>query len=295
MKSHLKLFHSMLCTGILLASPQDAGKSPEPSGDKRPWSNVASLSFVNTSGNSEGSTLGFSNEFTYRWTRSTLVAKGGLLRVASASVTRSASGSSLEEAAVTETREWKTTAENYFLNLRNDNRLRASDRWYWYAGLGWERNRPAGLEDRFAGSGGFGHIFVDSPLARFRADLGLGFTDEIPVVESPDTRRGYWTANLNAELKRSIGGSAGYTLELNVVEDLTNSPDRQITLKQGLSAAINRSLALKVGYELKHRNRPNLIAVTVHSHADSTVILGNTYIPARKLDTLLTTSLVATF
>ncbi|MBP1626793.1 MAG: putative salt-induced outer membrane protein YdiY [Holophagaceae bacterium] len=287
-----------LCLFVLATLPIAASSEvprPLPESPRSPWSDVATLSYVATSGNSEGKTLGFSNECSYRWSKSAVVFKAGLLKVASATVTRSASGEDLEGATVTETRTWKTTAESYYLNLRNDNRLTRNDRWYWFSGVGWERNRPTGLEDRFAGSGGFGRILVDSPNTRFRTDLGFGFTDENPVVETPATRSGYWTAACNAELKQRIGPSAHYSLEVSAIEDLSDSADSQLCLKQSLTASLNKSLALKVGYELKYRNRPNLVAVAATSSQDASTPLGEVYIPARKMDTLLTTSLVATF
>nr|WP_320132039.1 DUF481 domain-containing protein [uncultured Holophaga sp.] len=262
---------------------------------KRPWSDVATLSLVSTTGNSEGRTLGFSNDFIYTWGRSALIIKSGILKVSSATVTRSASGNTLDDATVTETRVWSTTAESCFLNLRKEEKILKGDRWYWFSSLGWERNRPSGLDARYTGSLGMGRLLLDGEPTRLRMDLGLGYAEERPTVPDSTTRDGYWTTALNMEFKRKLGASAMYSADLMALEDLSDTQDWQTNLKQALTASLNKTLALKVAYEYRYRRVPKLVAITAYSIDDSSVSLGSVYIPARKLDTLLTTSLVATF
>lgn len=261
----------------------------------RNWADMATLSYVATAGNSQGQTIGFSNHFAYKWDKSLLVVKAGAVRVAATTVDRVAVGSTLEDVQVVENRTTRTTAENYYFNGRYDNRLKDADRYYWYAGAGWERNIPAGLENRYTSAGGFGRIWSDSKDTKFRTDAGLGYTVEKPIAEPEGFKPRYGTFNLTAELKQRIGPQASYGAELNLVENLTEGRDTQGTLRQGLTVTLNRTLALKVGYDLIYRSRPNLIGVDAYSPDLQPVKLGQVFVSAKKLDTLFTTSLVITF
>jgi len=261
----------------------------------RPWSCVATLSYVATTGNAEGKTLGCSNDYTYRWKQSTLVIKAGLLRVSSVQVNRYAMGPTLPEAIVYETRTPKTTTENYYLNARSDHRLARDSRWYWFSSLGWERNHPAALEGRYAGSAGFGRMLVDANDTKLRADLGLGYTRERPTVEIPGKKVRYGTLACNTELKQRLGPNAFYTFELGGIENISDTADLQLNVRQNLSAALNKTLALKVGHSINYRRRPNYIAQDAYSSDGTWTYLGQIMFPARRIDTYFTTSLVATF
>lgn len=263
-------------------------------GTMRPWKDVATLSYVATAGNAEGQALGLSNDYAYRWSQSAFVLKAAALRVSSTTVERTAIGATLDSATVQEKRSTRTTAENYTLNARYDHRLKDKDRWYWFSGLGWERNRPAGLDNRYAATLGFGRIWVDSPGTRFRTDLGLGYTREQPLVEPVGFKGTFGTANLSSQLKQKFGPNADYGLDLSLVESLMEQDDYQGTLRQGLTVTLNRTLALKVGFDLSYRNRPNLIGIDAFTPAPP-VNLGKVFIPARRLDSAFTTSLVLTF
>ena len=273
-----------LCSGLL------AGEAPA-----RPWTNVTSFSFVATGGNSQGQTLGLANDFGYKWTLSTLTVKASAIRAASTIVTRSATGATLEEAIVSEQRTTTTTAELYTLGARLDHRLKEKDRFYGFVGANWERNRPAGLDSRSSILAGAGRIWADSETTKFRTDLGLGWTYEQPMVVPDGYKQRYGTLNLNAQLKQQLGSASHYAMDLVASDNLSDTADWQGALKQGVTVKINARFALKVGYDLFYRSRPNLIAVDVLTPAPELARLGSLSIPAKKTDTVFTTSLVVTF
>ena len=123
----------ILAGGALILSAQEAAPAP------RPWTDVATLSFVATGGNAEGQTIGFANDFGYKWRLSALTVKAGAIRVSTTTVARSATGTSLDDAVVTETRTRTTTAEAYTLQSRLDHRFREDGRFYAFGAAGWER------------------------------------------------------------------------------------------------------------------------------------------------------------
>ena len=57
--------------------------------------------------------------------------------------------------AVFEDKVTDTTAENYFLTGRYDRNI--SPKFFWFAGAGWDRNIPAGIQNRYVGFGGVGN------------------------------------------------------------------------------------------------------------------------------------------
>lgn len=281
-----------LITALVLALTGSALQAEEA---PRPWSNVSTLSFVATGGNSQGQTLGMGNEYQYKWTQSALALKAGAIRANSTVVSRSATGQSLEDYQVLESRVKNTTAETYFANGRYDHRLKDQDRWYWYGGAGWERNRPAGLENKYAATGGFGRIWFDSEGSKFRTDAGFGYTHEQPMVKPTGFNADYGTFNFTAQLRQQIGANSQYAMDLELTDNLKETKDYQGVLRQGLTVSLNKTLALKVGLDLIYRNLPKSFPVRVVSSLNPGQELGLVPFEAKKLDTLFTTSLVITF
>lgn len=283
------LYLAALCSCLSAQEPTTAQPAP------RAWTNVSTLSFVATDGNAQGQTLGFANEYGYKWSLSTLSLKASAVRANSTVVTRSATGTSLDDAVVNEQRITTTTAEMFGVGGRLDHRLKEKDRYYGFVAANWERNRPAGLDSKTSAILGSGRIWADSDATKFRTDLGVGWSHERPVVIPDGFKTSYGTANLNSQLKQKIGTTTLYTMDLAVSDNLSDTQDWQGALKQGLTVSISKRLALKVGYDLLYRNRPNKIAVEVFSTGLPPVSLGTVAIPAKKTDSVATTSLVVTF
>lgn len=279
--------------GLSLAAQAPAPEIPQSA--PRAWSNVTTLSYVATTGNAKGQTVGFGNEFLYKWGQSVFSLKARAIRVNTTVVTRSATGTSLEDYVVAENRTSTTTAETYGLNGRFDHRLKDKDRWYWYGGAGWEKNRPAGLDNKYSATTGFGRIWADQDRTKFRTDVGFGYTHEQPLVTPVDFQANYGTVNFTSQFKQRVGANSLYTMDLAFTGNLSESRDYQGVLRQGFSVAINKSLALKVGYDMVYKNKPNLIPVEVFTVALPPLSLGSISVPAKKTDTVFTTSLVITF
>ena len=81
------------------------------------WQDTAELSYVNTSGNSRSSALGFKNKLWRAWESSALEFNAGGVRVETTSFNRQAIGT-LNDFRVDNNAESKLSAENYFANGR---------------------------------------------------------------------------------------------------------------------------------------------------------------------------------
>jgi putative salt-induced outer membrane protein YdiY len=284
---------------LLLALPlaAQAPQQPQSGAPAKNWSNLTTLSFVATDGNAKGQTFGFANDYGYKWNNdSSFTFKTGAVRASNTTIQRSAQGATLAEAVVEERSTTALTAETYFANTRFDHRFKDQDkdRWYWYGGLGWERNRPAGLDGKYASAAGFGRIWLDSERSKFRTDLGLGYAYERPMLPPPNFKAHYATATFTSQYQQKIGANAVYLMDLTTTSNTQDSQDYQGVLRQSLTVSINKTMALKVGYDLNYRHKPNQIPVDVYNLDTPPVLLGQVPVLARKMDTTFTASLVIT-
>ena len=68
-----------------------------------------------------------------------------------------------------------TSAESYYFEGRYDRDI--TDRFFWFAGAGWDQNRPAGIDQRYTAFSGVGNTWRDDDDVEFRTDYGLSYTD----------------------------------------------------------------------------------------------------------------------
>lgn len=268
---------------------------PAPAAPAKSWTNKAALGFVAVGGNAQSQSLGFSNEFKVVRGRTGLQANVAGVRVNTTAVTRSASGTSLGDAVVTETRSTRTTTESYSALLRLDQKI--TETFFWFGAGSWDRNRPAGLESRTKAVAGLGDLWISDGTTRFRTDYGLGYTKEEPVFRTPGYPEHFATWQLGARLERKMLPTSAFTSELAVSGNLREGPDWNGVLKNALTAAISTRLAVKVGYDLSYRNLPNTVGVDVVQTppSDPPVVLGQVPFRLKRLDTVFSTSLVLTF
>lgn len=274
------------------AKPADA-KPPE--APKRRWSDKASLSFVATGGNAQSQTFGFSNEYKYAWDDAAFAFNAGAVRVSTTTTNRSAYGPDLNTVTVYEVDTTQVTTETYFANLRYDHTI--TDGLKWYATAGWDRNRPSGIDSRTVGGAGLSYDWVKTDRTKFRTDLGLGYTKITPVFETPDFVDSFATWNLGAAFEKKLFETSLFTSNLAFTDSLKNSQDYLAVWRNAFTTNLSKVLALKVGYDMSYKHIPAFVGVDVIETPVATppVVLGQTPVQLKKLDTVFTTSLVFTF
>jgi|GEM_PF-1975504 len=256
------------------------------------WSNIATLSYVSTSGNSTVDTMGFSNDFIKRWNMMALTVKSGILHSKSSISRVTTTGNSVNDAELRRFRATSVTTENYFINARFDYRLKDKDRWYWYSGSSWERNIPVGLNSRTTITGGVGRVLTDSNKTKWRLDTGLGFTHEEPTISRPGFKKEFSTFNITSSLKHRYNESTNYSADLTASCNLKEEQDWLSVLKQGLTFTMTRAAAIKIGFDMNYRNMPSFISIRVYSADNPSAVVGSLITRAKRLDTVATTSLV---
>lgn len=252
------------------------------------WKDKAELSYVVTSGNAESSTIGFKNTLTRAWDRSAFTLKAGGIRVETTTTTREALGTP-DDFTVDETDDSATTAENYYLNGRYDRKI--TDRFFWYAGGGWDRNRFAGVDNRYVATGGVGNIWFDTDDRKFRTDYAVTFTDQEDVVGGSESFVG---ARFSWEYLNKLGQNTEYENILVIDENLDDTSDLRADWTNAVAVSMNSRLALKVALQLLYDNEPSFVEVPLFSAPG--VPAGETVLAELDdLDSIFTVALVINF
>ncbi|MDJ0838094.1 MAG: DUF481 domain-containing protein [Acidobacteriota bacterium] len=232
-------------------------------GEKGAWSDKAELSGVFTSGNSESSNLGFSNELGWQGGPATFDFDVSAVRA---------------ESDDPDTGESNLTAENYSLGLLYNRKF--NKRTSWYAGLDWKQDEFAGVKSRTGLSAGLGHDWIDTETRKFKTSYGVKQVSQEDVFEPVDYDGEFLALNLRVEHFQTVTKTSNY--EQTFVADINgeDSEDFRVDWKHGFSVTVSERVAIKLGLKLIYDNLPPF--------ADDI---------RRKdeLDTILTTSLVINF
>jgi len=270
---------------LLVFTP--SARAEEPTG----WTDTAELSLVATSGNSENTTFGFKNQLRRAWDRSSFQLDAGGIRVESKTFTRFAVGAPTSFNVV-ETSVTDVTAENYYLIGRYDRKI--TDRFFWFAGGGWDRNEFAGIKNRYNGFGGVGNVWVDTETVKFRTDYAISYTKQDDLIDVPGVSDDFVGVRVGWNYLHQFGANTTYVNDLIIDENLDETQDYRANMINSVAVAMNSRVALKVGLQWLYDNEPSFEGVTLFDVPGGTV-LGTVPAQLDELDTVLTASLVVNF
>jgi putative salt-induced outer membrane protein len=226
---------AFLCTGLALVlgvapALADEGEAeeaqPEPT-----WKSNIGLSYVATSGNSDTNTMGLDLLVERKpepW---------GLEFIAN--FNRAEDSGNL-------------TAERYYASARALRTL--SERWEFFAGLSGEKDPFAGFDLRAVVESGVTYHALLGPKHLLSFDGGLTWTDENRVDPAPDVSYFGGVAGLKYEWK--ISDTASLYERLLFYPNFDDSSDWRLSSDTGLQVSMTSLLAVKLGYELRYRNKP---------------------------------------
>lgn len=277
---------------VTLAAAGGGLSAQEPAADG--WSDTAEFSFVATAGNSETQTLGFKNKLWRKWDAASFELSAGGVRAESERVSRFALGTATSYVVV-ENSTSEVAAENYFLSGRYDRKM--SDRFFWFGGAGWDRNRPAGVDNRYVGSGGVGHLWFDREELKLRSDYSLTWTKQDDVIEDPAFDDTFLGLRVSWSYLDKLGSATTYTHDTILDANLEEGDDWRGNMTNSVAVAMNSRLALKVSLQWLYDNSPavaqiDLFAAAAPPPASAT---GSVLVELDELDTIFTSSLVINF
>lgn len=224
------MFHKICMFSAFVLAMALAVETPAKEKEKS-WSTEAELSFVDTAGNTEVSTLFAKNTFVYRLApEKRIVWK--------------------LEALYGET-DGVRTAERYFTELRAEEDL--SEKTGAYLLGGWLKDTFAGIEARYyAGLGGV-YKFLTGPRHLLSGEAGLTYTAE---DYTDNTDKKVIGGRLFGKYELAFHEKARFTQTLEWLPDFENMEDWLFNSETSFLAAINSYLSFKTSYIIKYDNLP---------------------------------------
>lgn len=293
---------SLACVAVSAARAQEPAAPAPPPAPAAPatppgpkWSDTAELGFVATNGNAQTSTFGLKNSLAREHDKSRFEIKLGGIRVVTTDKNIFAVGTATDFEGVDG--DTKTTAESYYLNGRYDRKI--TDRFFWFGGAGWDRNEPAGVQNRTTVGAGVGNIWIDVPRRNWRTDYAITGTKEDDIVEPPDFNDTFLGARVSSKFTQKFGlqDSGAYVNETAVDENLDDTSDWRVNMTNSVALNMSTRVALKVSLQWLYDNVPAFKSVDLFGAQDAQ---GNPINPAGikvpveadSLDTIFTTALV---
>jgi len=282
---------ALIAAGTLPVLAQDPAPPAAPEKKFPKWSDTAELGWVATSGNSESSTFGLKNSLSRENEHSLFELKLGGIRVASTTINLFAVGTPTDFSREEDT-ETSTTAENYFLNGRYDRKI--TEKFFWFGGAGWDRNRFAGIDNRYVGFAGVGNIWVDTDRRKWRTDYSLTGTKQENVVDDPTFDDTFFGVRLSSSFLQKFGAHdvGSFTNDTIVDENVDQTDDWRVNMTNAVAINMSSHLALKVSLQWLYDNAPSLKEVNLYDPGDLTTPIGTVLVELDELDTLFTTALV---
>lgn len=286
---HRNPFARLVAVWLALASVAVLGARPVLAEDakKLGWSNNVELSYVMVSGNAESTTWGLADKNVRTWENALLTLKAAGLRAESTTFTRTLGAE--PPYPVVETKDTKLTGEAYLLSGQYDRNI--SKRLFWNAFAGWDRNRFAGIENRYQAGGGLGNIWRDDDRVKFRTDYSLTYTKREDVVKDPTREENFGGIRFAWDYQHKFGAATTYVNTLVLDDNLKEMSDWRGDMVNSVSVAMSKKLALKASLRWVYYNKPARELVGTTPEEPPVPV----YAELDNLDTYFTTSLVMTW
>jgi len=194
------------------------------------WETTSELSFVSTSGNTSTQTLGVGGDVTNR--------SGAWVSAGKVAFVRAAT-------------DGEETARSLGLDFRVSRDL--TPRTGLFAHVGYLRDTFAGIEHRVGVDGGLAMKLVAAAPHALDLDAGVGYTSETRLAEAD---RSFATGTLVLDYTWALNDAAKLTNVGAFTANLQDGPDWRFSDTAAIAASLNRTLSLKLSYQVKFLNRP---------------------------------------
>jgi len=187
--------------------------------------------FVDTSGNSEVTTLSAKNKLTYQFTDKMT----GLWKV------EALNGKS----------DGERNAESYYSELRGD--FLSTDRIFYYTNASWAKDSFANVDSRIIIGAGSGYKALVGPEHILQFEAGLTYTIEELAGDSNDE---YVGGRLFGCYEYHFNEKSKVTQTLELLLDLEETSNYLVNSETALVTALNSVLSFKTSYVIAYDNEP---------------------------------------
>ncbi|MBI3298474.1 MAG: DUF481 domain-containing protein [Elusimicrobia bacterium] len=220
----------ILAVGLFGAS--SPALAQDPAAQAKNWKNAAELTVLNTTGNSRVTTYGASDLFTATRGKASAEVKGGAL------------GSKTQGT---------TTAEQY--NAGEKVSWALSERYYVFERFGWDKNRFAGIRNRYEPSAGLGALAIKTPKDTLAAELGAGYVSE-ERIGSPS--KSFASGRAYAKYAHVFNEAVNFSQDAEYLRDFSDGRNYRLNTETAFISAMSTHLSLKASYKWKRVNAPPL-------------------------------------
>lgn len=273
---------------FLAVRPSQVRGQEEKQGLLGAWKAAAELSYVVTGGNSATSAFSLGSTFKRNWEKDALTIKTFALRSYATTITRTAQGTETDFTVIEQKTE-RLVAENYLVAAQYDHRL--SKKVVALFGLGWDRNRFAGLASRVIFTTGTGYAWVETKRRVFKTDGAVTYTLRKYFGQSASSFAGFRAI---AAFEQKILDTSSFSSQFIFDDNLRRMTDWRTDWTNSVTASISKSLALKMSLRLLYAHLPAEELVPLFDLAGLPLDLF-VPVPLKKLDTFFTTSIVINF
>lgn len=250
------------------------------------------LGFVTTDGNSETETLSLRTKISYDSGDTRFDLRAGGLQTRTTSFLRFAEPDDMGQPVLVEVPSTSLSAERYWTKLHVRHEFGPAGL-FWFTRLEWDRDVPAGIENRYSGIAGLGNDWVDNEKHRFWTEYGWTFNRERRRVEGLDRATNFPGLRLEWEFWWKISESSEYRNYLVANQNLDDTADLRAEMRHELEVGISERFSLLVSLEQFYDDDPplNSLPIVVDGVRTGERVL----VPFDKTDTYLSTSLVFHF
>jgi len=194
------------------------------------WKNDTEFSFVSTNGNSKTSTTAGKNTFLYNWSKPVLeLIFGGF-------------GSQNRN---------ETTAEKYYGSEKFSYKL--TDRNYAFQKFAWDKDRFAGIRNRYDNNAGLGRELVKSKRHLLVGELGGGYIVEERVNEPTNS---FTSGRAYSKYEYVVSPTSKFFQDVEYLGNFDDTSDFRVNTETALMATLTTHFMLKVSYKWNHVGKP---------------------------------------
>ncbi len=195
------------------------------------WKDTGEFSLVTTNGNSKTTTTSAKNTFSYAFTpRTSLDLIGGGL------------GSSSKGTV---------TAEQYNASEKVSHKL--TDRLSVYERFGWDKDRFAGIRNRYDASTGLGYKLLDLAADKLDSELGGGYINE-ERTNAP--RNEFAAGRAYTKYQHIFNESTKFSQDFEYLHNFKDSDGYRFNAETALITALSTHLSLKTSFLWKRNGKP---------------------------------------
>ena len=237
------------------------------------WTNATELSVVRTQGNAATQTFGFKNTLRRNWSaaRLRLRVDGVRARTAGDRILVVEPGRRFppgDRPTDVETEVARTggapAVEQYFVEGRAE--LTISDRFFWNAGVSWDRNHDAGIRNRYVSFGGIGNVWADGSDLSFSTGYGFSYTARAETEPDPAKDNRFGGIRVDSDFHQRFGAGLELDSDAALNMNLLSASDYSLNVTNAVGVAINDHLSLRVSLQHLYEHRPALEDTAIVAH-----------------------------